>query len=80
MVFFGFFPKFFISVMIGVLFEVLVEFGLVVGDVPLIEEFLFEEMFGFGFNFIDEIFLLANKLFICFFQVVNSVSEEFVLF
>ena len=80
MVFFGFFPEFFVSVVVGVLFEVLVEFGLVVDDVPLIEEFLFEEMFGLGFDLVDEVFLFTNKLFICLSQVVYSVLEELVLF
>lgn len=66
--------------MVGEFLDVLVELGLAMGDIFLIVLFLFDEVFAFGLDFIDLIFLFSDDLFIGFLQILNSFLKEFILF
>lgn len=54
------------NLMIRVLLDVLIEFGLVVSNIFFVVLFLFDQMAAFVFDLIDEVLLLFDSLLISF--------------
>jgi hypothetical protein len=63
---------------LGELFRVLVEFGLVVGDAFLQVLFLLDQVLALGLDIIDLVFLLFNDLLISLLQVLNSFLQQLI--
>lgn len=60
------------NLMIGVLLDVLIEFGLVVSNIFFVVLFLFDQMAALVFDLVDEVLLLFDSLLISFLEVLNS--------
>jgi len=66
---------FFVVLVIGILFHILVKFGLVMKDMLFVVLFVFNKVFTLGLNFVDKILLFSDNLFISFFQVFDSFLQ-----
>lgn len=77
-VLFGLFPHLLFSLMLRELLHILIQLGLVMGNILLIVLFLFNQMLTLRLNLINLILLVLDSLLIRLLQVLNPFFKQFI--
>jgi hypothetical protein len=78
--FFGLFPQLFLGLMLGILLDVFVKFGLVMCNILLVILFLLDKVLALSLDLINLVFLFLNDLLIGLFQVLNPLFQKLIFF